>query len=83
MHVVHSVGFRSVLVLGGSTLGVVFLLVTSMTSLEISWKEMNDLTTKGHFTHEPRAVTMKLWEPKRKCSKAVPRSCSVVIVPQV
>ena len=23
-------------------------------------------------THEPRAVTMKLWEPKRKCSKAVP-----------
>ena len=28
---------------------------------------------KGHFTHEPRAVTMKLWEPKRKCSNAVPR----------
>ena len=27
---------------------------------------------KGHFTHKPRAVTMKLWEPKRKCPKAVP-----------
>ena len=30
------------------------------------------LLTRGHFTHEPRAVTVKLWEPKRKCSKAVP-----------
>ena len=28
--------------------------------------------TKGHFKHESRAVTMKLWEPKRKCPKAVP-----------
>ena len=28
--------------------------------------------SKGHFTHEPRAVTMRLWEPKRKCPKAVP-----------
>ena len=28
--------------------------------------------SKGHFTHEPRAVTVKLWEPKRKCQKAVP-----------
>ena len=26
--------------------------------------------TEGHFTHEPWAVTMKLWEPKRKCAKA-------------
>jgi hypothetical protein len=26
----------------------------------------------GHFTHEPRAVTMKLWESKRKCPKFVP-----------
>ena len=25
---------------------------------------------KGHFTHEPRAVTMKLRKPKRKCPKA-------------
>ena len=29
--------------------------------------------TKDHFTHEPRAVTMKLWEPERKCPKAVLR----------
>jgi hypothetical protein len=29
-------------------------------------------STKGRFTHKPRAVTMKLWEPKRKCPKAVP-----------
>jgi hypothetical protein len=27
--------------------------------------------TQGHFTHEPRAVTLKLWEPKRKGPKAV------------
>ena len=27
---------------------------------------------QGHFTHEPRAVTMMLREPKRKCPKAVP-----------
>ena len=27
---------------------------------------------KGHFTHEPRAVTMRFREPKRKCPKAVP-----------
>ena len=26
----------------------------------------------GHFTHEPRAMTMKLWEPKRMCPKAIP-----------
>ena len=30
------------------------------------------LYVRGHFTHEPRAMTMKLWEPKRKCPKAVP-----------
>ena len=28
--------------------------------------------SEGHFTHEPRAVTMRLWESKRKCPKAVP-----------
>ena len=28
--------------------------------------------TKGHLTLEPRPVTMKLWEPKRKCPKAIP-----------
>ena len=27
--------------------------------------------TEGHFAHKPRVVTMKLWEPKRKCPKAV------------
>ena len=26
----------------------------------------------GYFIHEPRAVTIKLWELKRKCLKAVP-----------
>ena len=26
----------------------------------------------GHFAHEPRFVTMKMWEPKRNCPKAVP-----------
>jgi hypothetical protein len=28
---------------------------------------------KGQFTHVPKGVTMKLWEPKRKCPKIVPR----------
>ena len=28
---------------------------------------------KGHFTHEPRAVTMTWWEPKGKCAKAILR----------
>ena len=28
--------------------------------------------SKGHFTPEPRDMTMNLWEPKRKCPKAVP-----------
>ena len=28
---------------------------------------------KGHFTHEPRALTMRVWEPKRKCPKAALR----------
>jgi hypothetical protein len=31
------------------------------------------LLTKAHFTHEPKVVTTKLWEPKRECPKAVPR----------
>ena len=26
--------------------------------------------TLGHFIHKPQAVTVKLWEPTRKCSKA-------------
>ena len=28
---------------------------------------------EGHFTREPRAVTMKLWGLKRKCPKVVPQ----------
>jgi hypothetical protein len=28
---------------------------------------------EGHFTHEPRAMTMRLWKPKLKCPNAVPR----------
>ena len=28
--------------------------------------------SKGHFTYKPRAMTMKFWDPKRKCSKAIP-----------
>ena len=27
----------------------------------------------GHFTHEPRTVTMKLWEPPKKSPKAIPK----------
>jgi hypothetical protein len=42
---------------------------------------------RGHVTHEPRAVTMKSWEPKRKVSKgrpnSPPKSWSVVTGPQV
>ena len=45
------------------------------------------VATKDHFPHKPRAVTMELWEPKRKWLKAVPntppKSCSVVTDPQV
>ena len=39
-----------------------------------SWLEVRRefIVPKGHFTHEPRAVTMKLWDPKRECPKAVP-----------
>ena len=35
------------------------------------------LNLHGHFTHEPSAVTLKLWEPKRKCPKAVPRHLQI------
>ena len=35
-------------------------------------KKGNSISCKGHFTHETRAVTMKLWEPKRKCPEAIP-----------
>ena len=43
-------------------------------------------TREGRFTHELGAMTMRLWEPKRKYPKAVPRppptSWSVVTGPQ-
>ena len=43
--------------------------------------------TSQMFTNEARAVTMRLWKPKIKCSKAIPmtppKSYSVVTDPQV
>ena len=39
-----------------------------MTSLFV-YVDAWESCTQGQFTHEPRAVTMKLWEPKRKCPR--------------
>ena len=41
-------------------------------SCQDTWisQEIRDISSLR--AHEPRAVTMKLWEPKRKCPKAVP-----------
>ena len=41
-------------------------------SCQETWisQEIRDISSLR--AHEPRAVTMKLWEPKRKCPKAVP-----------
>jgi hypothetical protein len=38
-----------------------------------TWRSMAIVSghPKGHVTHKPRTVTMKLWEPTRKYSKAV------------
>ena len=33
---------------------------------------------KGHFTHNPRAVTMILWELKLKCANADPRHLQIM-----
>ena len=41
--------------------------------IELKTWAANNLLLSGLFTHEPRAVTMKSWEPIRKCPKAVPR----------
>ena len=41
-------------------------IMTCWTSKTCGWRPC-----MAHFTHEPRAVTMKFWEPKRKCPKAV------------
>ena len=38
----------------------------------VAWLANPLKVAKGHFTHKPRAVTMRLCEPKRKCPKAVP-----------
>ena len=45
--------------------------------LEMPWRTFEGFKeplpqVKGHFTHEPRALTMKLWEPKKNCPKAIP-----------
>jgi hypothetical protein len=44
--------------------------------------------TKGHFTHKPRAVTTEIVRAQKKVSKGrrpntPPKSCSVVMDPQV
>ena len=48
-----------------------------MRALRLQWSWAFSLVWEvalsPHFTHKPRAVTMKSWEPKRKCPKAVPR----------
>ena len=53
----------------------------------IGWTWQRAVWTQGHFTHKPKAMTMKLWEPKRKvpkgCPTPPPKSCSVVTYPQV
>ena len=48
---------------------------TRCVHLSFSWPDtLHSVgTLRAHFTHEPRAMTRKLWEPKRKCLKAVPR----------
>ena len=42
-------------------------------SMENLLFQMQSILTKGHYTHEPRAVTMKLREPKKKSPEAIPR----------
>ena len=52
-----------------------FILIHTLWGLSVEWWLCN------HFTHEPRAVTMKLWEPKKEVFKGrpdmLPKSCSV------
>ena len=60
---VHNVvGWRRVLNLHANTSNSLFS--------SIQWARDTTLRT---FTHEPRTMTMKLWEPKRKRPKSVPR----------
>ena len=35
---------------------------------------------EDHLTHEPKAATMKLWEPKRECPPTVPRDLQNLVV---
>ena len=51
------------------TLSITF----SVVSIYCSNETLSQWIYKGHFTHEPRVMTMKLWEPERKCPKTVPR----------
>ena len=41
--------------------------------LHIGVNLANSMQTKGPFTHNPKAVTMRLRQPKKKCWKAIPR----------
>ena len=44
------------------------------------WTWRGALCPKDHLTHVLRVVTMKLWEPKRKCPKAVLRRLQTHVV---
>jgi hypothetical protein len=50
--------------------------MTWMLTLMIGFSEL----PKGHFTHKPRAVTMKFWEPKRKCPNPIPTHLQTHVV---
>ena len=40
----------------------------------LKWNKLeNGGNAYGHFTLEPRAMTMQLWEPKRSVQKTIPR----------
>jgi hypothetical protein len=47
-------------------------LVKENRKITTTWNLLELEITNHHFTHEPRAVTMKLCQPKRKCLEAVP-----------
>ena len=79
------------LAFGGFTLGLVegptycILLVGNFNLFLLIFQQ--SLATHGHFTHEPRAVTMKIVRAQKRVSKGrpntPPKSCSVVMEPQV
>ena len=49
----------------------IYIYIHHLSTIDLSYKP-NRNPNKGHFRHELRAVTMKLWEPTRKSPKAVP-----------